>query len=190
MIAEAFASVWALVVVNPLFKLFLRGPSFVGGWGGRPNSEICSAIGAGTAAFWEQAPEQCASVIQAHFDERVVFVETALHFASVAVLLFFCASFLAEIPRAAARGVWMCAKWAFWRPRERVRLALSDGSSGSLLEDEMSPISAALVRTARFQAARTAAECSFPPSVGLKGKDLSNSFFVEESGACVMHGLD
>lgn len=74
---------WALVLFHrPLYAAYRAAPSLVGGWDGRENHEICAVITGTKADLWLHAAneQECAQIINKHFDSRYVVALCALYF--------------------------------------------------------------------------------------------------------------
>lgn len=69
--------------VNPLFKLYMHGPSLwgVGFWEGRSSSEICTLVtGNGNQVFWLENVDECRTLIQRKFNSFEMMIKLILYF--------------------------------------------------------------------------------------------------------------
>ena len=79
--------VYESAFVEPLRRLFLRGPRFLGFWGGIEASELCARLSDVPASFWDAQEEQCRSVVDREVAAFVVGAEAAATAVVLALLL-------------------------------------------------------------------------------------------------------
>lgn len=69
---------WVLVG-NPIFYVYLHGPSWMGGWKSRPEEDICAQLTSVEADFWYKNPSQCTDLIFRDFHAIYAVVQLVLY---------------------------------------------------------------------------------------------------------------
>lgn len=110
---------YTILFVQPLKKLFLRGPSFVGGWSGRPHADICASISNTPSSVWILNPESCLELIETAFRERLVLFETLAHFSLIVFGLYMLAALLRLVFIFAGRAIKFCLGECLFRNCKR-----------------------------------------------------------------------
>jgi len=82
------------VIRRPLHHLFMYGPTLMGGWEGRTDEEICSALTGTHASIWQKNHNECGEIIERKFNSMYSVISVLLYY----YLLF---SFLNTLLRAA-----------------------------------------------------------------------------------------
>jgi hypothetical protein len=61
---------WMMVSLHRI--LFIRGPAFMGGWGGMDPPDICSALTSTPSYMWLRNPDECRAVIDRRAEANVL----------------------------------------------------------------------------------------------------------------------
>lgn len=69
---------WVLIG-QPIFHLYLHGPSWAGGWKSRSASDICAHLTNVDATFWINNPIECDALIFRDFNSMYSFVQFILY---------------------------------------------------------------------------------------------------------------
>jgi len=74
--------IYYYIIVFPLAKLYLWGPSFGGWgfWGGMDMAEICAQKTTLSSEFWKRNPEECAEIVSKQFYSMTILIETIVYF--------------------------------------------------------------------------------------------------------------
>ena len=67
------------LVLRPLRRLYLQGPSFVGFWGGQALADVCAQMSTVPASFWAEHPDRCDVLVEQRLQSFVVTVETVAY---------------------------------------------------------------------------------------------------------------
>ena len=67
------------LVLRPLRRLYLQGPSYLGFWGGQALADVCAQMSTVAAAFWAEHPDRCEELVTQRLQSFVVTVETAAY---------------------------------------------------------------------------------------------------------------
>jgi hypothetical protein len=81
-IKGACDTVWNVMFVDPLKRLYLFGPAIMhfGFWGGTPLPEICrQMVGSADTKYWSQAPEECKNLVDQKFYSFYVGVYSGIY---------------------------------------------------------------------------------------------------------------
>jgi len=96
-----------LFLSAPLWALFHKGPSWLGGWQGRDQADMCAEITNSPATFWIVHESECTGIVEKKFQSYQIVVQTLAY----AYLLF---TMLGLIVRACI------FKWTIVNPVERL----------------------------------------------------------------------
>ena len=66
------AQIFEMCVAVPLRALFHRGPSWLGGWQGKMEEDVCAELTTSPASFWIRHPEECTAMIEKQFQSFLV----------------------------------------------------------------------------------------------------------------------
>jgi hypothetical protein len=86
MIEKFLSNIYDWLIIEPLRRLYIYGPSVynIGFWEGKEESEICQVITNHKQIFWEQNENECHTLITNRFQSFKTTVEVCIYF----VLMF------------------------------------------------------------------------------------------------------
>lgn len=72
-----FRYVYTLLILKPLARLYISGPSLhgIGFWQDKSPESICAHLSSSDEQFWRKNPEECSRIIASHFYSWVILLE-------------------------------------------------------------------------------------------------------------------
>lgn len=86
-------SLFNVIIVRPLARLYLDGPTKVGFWGGARPEDICAQLSNIKGSFWASSDEtqaECIDLIERHFSSWLVLGRTLGYYCVISMALYFC----------------------------------------------------------------------------------------------------
>ncbi len=82
--------IYQFIIIFPIRRLYMEGPeiSGIGGWGGKPNSQICSVMTDTAEKIWVQQNEACEDLIERRFAAIFILYETCLYMFILCKILY------------------------------------------------------------------------------------------------------
>jgi len=90
--------IYSSLLLQPVAKLYLHGPSFFGGWAGKAPETICAALTNVPEVFWKQNPTECFGLMGRDFYSWVTVLESLMYMFALFWFLQKVLSGLSRIP--------------------------------------------------------------------------------------------
>jgi len=89
-ISSCSYSIYQLIIIFPIRRLYMQGPEFsgIGGWGGKPNSQICAIMTDTAENIWIEQNEACEDLIERRFAAIRILYETCLYMFILCKILY------------------------------------------------------------------------------------------------------
>ena len=80
-VTSKFRHVYTLLILKPLARLYISGPSLhgFGFWQNKSPETICAQLSSSDELFWRRNPEECSRIIATHFNGWVILFENLVY---------------------------------------------------------------------------------------------------------------